>query len=524
MGYVCKMCGKLLTLSGEKSICECEYCGSRQTVPRQYSGRYEEMYNRACELRFKTDFEGAEKLFSLLCEEFPDEPEGYWGKVLCRCGILYEDEAVSGMKLPVCHRAYGTSLNDDRDCCTALSLADSEQSAFYRREISAIEMLRKETLERVGTGVRYDAYICCRTEGAEASGDRLIADEIYSQLSKEGLRVFYSPETIGEMSEKDGEAYISAAVKGAGILLVVSAEAESFAEPRFRREWSRCAAAARKDSGKLVITCIKDTDRGDVPAELADHEIMDASEMSFLAELIRTVKLHTGSVGEGKTAAARSTPEKLIRRMNIFLADDDFEAAEEYSDMILDAAPQCWQAHFAKFLAFNGCRSGNDLLLEEVVNSFADDYILRYGFDFADDVAFETQFGGMLGDNIKKAVEFADGDDKLMISTFYERFVSAVRDAVFAKEQEKIDGEEKLELDEIRRRHETEKEERLACQRKKVLIRKRFLTYVAVAVGVLLIPAIKFGAKWAAVLIAVLVVLTFIVLAGLADKKEKRLK
>lgn len=524
MGYVCKMCGKLLNISEGKSICECEYCGSRQTVPTLYDEKYAEIYNRACGLRFKTDFEGAENLFSHLCEAFPDEPEGYWGKVLCHCGILYEDEAVSGMKLPVCHRSYGISLHDDRDCCTALSLADSEQSAFYRREISAIEMLRKEMLERVGTGERYDIYLCCRTEGMESSDDRLIADEIYDQLLKEGLRVFYSPETIGDKSEMDTDSYVYAAIKCANTLLVVSTKAENFADSKFRREWSRCAVTAKKDEEKLVITCIKNMDKGDVPAELSDYSVMDVSEMSFLAELIRNVKKHTGSVENGQTAAARSTPEKLIRRMNIFLADEDFEAAEEYSDMIIDVAPKCWQAHFAKFLAFNGCRSGNDLLIEEVVSSFADDYIMRYGFDFSDDEAFELQLSNMLGDNIKKAVEFSDGDDKLMISTFYERFVSAVRDAVFMKEQEKIEGEEKIELDEIRRRHETEKEERIAYERKKELIRKRFLTYIAVVVGILLFPAIKFGAKWAAVLIAALVVLTLIVLAGLGNKKEKHMK
>ena len=529
MGYVCKMCGKLLPSCEEKSICECEYCGSRQTVPKLYMDKYAEIYNRACGLRFKTDFEGAEKLFSQLCEEFHDEPEGYWGKVLCRCGILYKEEAVSGMKLPVCHRAYSTSLRDDKDCCTALSLADSEQSAFYRREVSAIEMLRKEMLERVGTGVRYDAYICCRITDDEgkASDDSIIAGEIYEQLTKEGLRVFYSPETIGDIAAKDAEAYISAAINCAAVLIVVSAEKESFKAHGFKSEWSRCAAAALKDSGKLLITCIKDTDTGDVPAELSDHKIMDVSQMSFLTELIRYIKANTDIAEDDHIehgAAARSTPEKLIRRMNIFLADEDFEAAEEYSDMILDAAPECWQAHFVKFLAFNGCRSGNDLLLEEVVRSFADDYILRYGYDFTDDEAFEAQLGSMLGENIKKAVEYADGDDKLRISTVYERFVSAVRDSVFAREQEKIDDEEKNELDEIRRRHETEKEERLAYERKRVLIRNRFLTYIAVAVGLLLFPAIKFKAKWAIFLITVLVILTFAVLAGLGNKKEKRLK
>ena len=44
--------------------------------------------------------------------------------------------------------------------------------------------------------------------------------------------------------------------------------------------------------------------------------------------------------GFGESEISHTAPEKLIRRMNIFLADEDFEAAEEYSDIILDAAPK----------------------------------------------------------------------------------------------------------------------------------------------------------------------------------------
>ena len=197
------MCGKLLPES-ESGICECEFCGSRQTVPKLYKDKYAEIYNRACGLRFKTDFEGAEKLLSQLCEEFPEEPEGYWERVLCRCGILYEDEPVSGLKVPVCHRAYGVELMDDKDCCAALSLSDADQSAVYRREASALEMLRRDMLERVGTGESYDVYMCCRTadEQGNMTADSIIAEEMFRQLSQEGMRVFYAPETLGELSER----------------------------------------------------------------------------------------------------------------------------------------------------------------------------------------------------------------------------------------------------------------------------------------------------------------------------------
>ena len=40
--------------------------------------------------RVKTDFEGAEKLFTRLSEEIPNESEGFWGVLMCRCGLEYE--------------------------------------------------------------------------------------------------------------------------------------------------------------------------------------------------------------------------------------------------------------------------------------------------------------------------------------------------------------------------------------------------------------------------------------------------
>ena len=118
-------------------------------------------------------------------------------------------------------------------------------------------------------------------------------------------------------------------------------------------------------------------------------------------------------------------------------------------------------------------------------------------------------------------VEYASGEDKLMISTVYERFISAVRDAVFAREQEKIDGEEKNELEEMRRLHEKEISERQADERKRNLIRSRFLTYIGIAAGILFIIAVKFRSKAAAFFIILLVLMTLVVMAGLGSKNRK---
>ena len=507
MELLCRICGEPIQPEDETGVCECECCGSRQTYPLIYGDSQLDMYNRARRLRQKTDFEGAEKLLSQLCGEVPDEPEGYWELALCRCGIVYEKTDETAVNKPVCRRASLTPVTEDVDYLTAIVYAAEEQKAVYCREAAAIDVLRREFAERVGNGKRYDVFMCSTESGKGST----IASEIYEQLCEEGFSVFYASKTLKGVRGKAGELYINAAISCAEALLIVCADAEDFAEHTMKSQWSRCASAAHKDSGKLLVTCISEVSEGDIPEELSDYPVKDIGKLGAVAEIIRLIRRKEN----GHSASARTAPEKLIRRMNIFLADEDFEAAEEYCGLILDISPECWQAHWARFLAYNGCRNSGDLLLEEVVESFTDDYIEHFGYDFAEDEVFSGQLAQLLGDSPRKALKYAEDDEKLSLETVYERFVNAVRDAVFAREQEKIDVEEKQELDAIRRRHDEEEERKTAAQQKKQDIRSRFLTYATVIFTALIILFAKFHFVWAAVLIVIMIVVTVLVLGGL---------
>lgn len=525
MDYSCKMCGEILSADMVEAVCECEYCGSRQTLPTRYFGEHAELYARACELRFKTDFERAQKLFRQLSEEIPDEPEGYWGLVLCRCGVEYTDDPVSGMKIPVCRISSGGDIASDENYLRAIELASPEQSPIYRREGAAIEMLRREMIERVGTGERYDVFICCREtdESGRSTPDSVIASEIYAQLIREGFGVFYAAETLGGSAERDSELYSAAAINSAKVMLIVGARPESFNAPVMKSILRRCRATVKKDGGRLIIPCIKNMDPRSLPAELAQYPAKDVSRLGFLPEVIRSIRaVLAGSAAVGdsggvrRSSGSRSTPEKLLRRIRIFLMEEDFDAAQEYSDMILDAAPECWQAHFAKFLAGIGCRCSADLFLEEVIDSFGRGYVQDFGYDYYDDELFRSRFDEILGEDMKRALECAKGGpDSEQITTVYERLVSAVRDDVYLKEQEEIDIEEKSELDRLRRSHDMEEDSKRASRRKKQQIRTRFLTYMAVFLAVMILLLTQFHMKWAIAPIIAAIPVTLAVLAGL---------
>ena len=67
----CKMCGGDLALTEGSSIAECEYCGSRQTVPVADSEKKLTLFARANRLRAGCEFDKAAGIYEAIVAEFP---------------------------------------------------------------------------------------------------------------------------------------------------------------------------------------------------------------------------------------------------------------------------------------------------------------------------------------------------------------------------------------------------------------------------------------------------------------------
>ena len=80
----CKMCGGDLNVTEGMTVAECEYCGTRQTVPSADSEKKTSLFLRANKLRFDCDFDRAANIYDSIITDFPAEPEAYWGLVLCK--------------------------------------------------------------------------------------------------------------------------------------------------------------------------------------------------------------------------------------------------------------------------------------------------------------------------------------------------------------------------------------------------------------------------------------------------------
>ena len=64
----CKMCGGDLNLVDDSTVCECEYCGTKQTVTTSKDENIQSLFNRANVLRMKSEFDKAEQLYERLLE------------------------------------------------------------------------------------------------------------------------------------------------------------------------------------------------------------------------------------------------------------------------------------------------------------------------------------------------------------------------------------------------------------------------------------------------------------------------
>ena len=83
--YKCKMCGGSLDITEGQSVYECEYCGTKQTLPRLDDEKRLGLYNRASQFRQRCAFDKAAGIYEKIVEETPDDAEAPWSLVLWLC-------------------------------------------------------------------------------------------------------------------------------------------------------------------------------------------------------------------------------------------------------------------------------------------------------------------------------------------------------------------------------------------------------------------------------------------------------
>ena len=122
--FKCKMCGGTLEIRNNETVAVCEYCGTKQTLPKLDDDRKANLYDRANHFRRNNEFDKAMGIYEQILNEDSTDAESYWSLVLCRYGIEYVEDPATHKRIPTVNRAQYTSIFDALD---ALGISDFEE-------------------------------------------------------------------------------------------------------------------------------------------------------------------------------------------------------------------------------------------------------------------------------------------------------------------------------------------------------------------------------------------------------------
>ncbi len=358
--FKCKMCGGSLEIQSNETVATCEYCGTRQTLPRLDDDRKANLYDRANHFRRNNEFDKAMGIYEQILNEDNTDAEAYWSLVLCCYGIEYVEDPASHKRLPTINRAQFTSIFDDDNYRSALQYADSYQRAIYEEEARAINEIQKGILAISQKEEPFDVFICYKEtdNNGRRTPDSVLANELYHQLVQEGFKVFFSRITLEDKLGSAYEPYIFAALNSAKVMVALGTRPEYFKAVWVRNEWSRYLSLIKQGKKKMLVPAYKDMDPYDLPEEFSHLQAQDMSKLGFMQDLIRGIKKILDAqapkatvVKETVVSGGYANTAPLLKRAFMFLEDGEFDRADEFCEQVLNIDPENAQAYLGKLMA-----------------------------------------------------------------------------------------------------------------------------------------------------------------------------
>ena len=356
----CKMCGGALEINANDTVATCEYCGTQQTIPKLNNERKTNLYDRANHFRRNNEFDKAMGIYEQILNQDDTDAESYWSLVLCRYGIEYVEDPTTHKRVPTVNRAQYTSIFDDDNYKAALQYADAVQCGIYEEEAKAINEIQKGILAISQKEEPFDVFICYKEtdRNGRRTPDSVLANDLYHQLTQEGFKVFFSRITLEDKLGSAYEPYIFAALNSAKVMVVLGTQPEYFKAVWVRNEWSRYLGLIKQGQHKMLIPAYKDMDPYDLPDEFSHLQAQDMSKLGFMQDLIRGIKKITQTeepqatvIKENMVASGNANVEPLLKRVFMFLEDEDWKSADEYCERVLDIDPENGEAYLGKLMA-----------------------------------------------------------------------------------------------------------------------------------------------------------------------------
>jgi len=310
---ICNICGANYEYRNGRWICPA--CGAYKA--EELSPEEATLLNVAAQKLRLSDFDEAEKAYTDIIEKYPQNPNGYWGRLLSKYGIKYEED-FDGRKIPTCYATSIESVISDKDYAKAIALADKDTRAYYEKQAEYIERVRKEWVEKAKKEKPYDIFLCYKdsdlANGIDRTQDSIAVQDLYIHLTEQGYRVFFSRESLrGKVGEKY-EPYIFNALSTAKVMLVYGSKPEYITSTWLKNEWARYEKrlqAGEKKPNSLIIAC-DGFSPAELPKVLSSRQCFDATKRSFYSDLDAIVKKIIKGEEKPKTVVEEKKKSKKL--------------------------------------------------------------------------------------------------------------------------------------------------------------------------------------------------------------------
>ena len=360
--FRCKMCGGDLIVQADATVGICDCCGTRQTFPRLDNDKKLNMYDRANHLRRNNEFDKAAVIYEQILNEDLDDAEAYWSLILCKYGIDYVVDPATEKRIPTIRRAQYTSIFADENYKAAIDRASAEQRAVYEEEAQVIDNIQKGILAISEKEEPFDVFICYKEsdENGQRTVDSVLANDLYYQLTQEGLKVFFARITLEDKLGQEYEPYIFAALNSSKVMVAIGTRPEYFNAVWVKNEWSRYLSLIKGGARKTLIPAYKGMDPYDLPEEFSHLQAQDMSKLGFMQDLLRGInkivnedrlKNANNNIDAAMQQTANANETALIRRGQMALEDHEWTKAHSFfEDLLSHYNAECGQAYFGQLL------------------------------------------------------------------------------------------------------------------------------------------------------------------------------
>lgn len=349
----CKNCGAPIAIPNDSRTVRCEYCGSVFELDLNRA-HFANLYSAADDAWDRRDFDEALKYYLQITEEDNLQSEAHWGAALCRYGIAYELDPISGKKKPTCNRINNDSIFEDKNYIAAIKHASPENKQKYLVRATEIDRISVEFLKIVKNESPYDVFISYKR--TDERGLRTLEAEhamrLYLYLKNHGIMVFFAEESLKNVAGSLYEPYIFAALHSAKVMVLMGSSKENIEAVWVKNEWQRFLKLMATSPEKALIPAYIGDPYQVLPQRFQPLQAFNMGSPVFVEEVLENIKKKLSDCGQQENAAnvgngnaQQATLGSLLERAYMFVNDGEYEKSAQQLEKVLDIDPKCAEAY-----------------------------------------------------------------------------------------------------------------------------------------------------------------------------------